>query len=88
MLAEKQRLSVDSRKRITLTKLLGEDENVSSFEAYREGNRIVLIPMVEVPADEAWLFNNPKKLASVRRGLALGKTKKRGSFAKYANDEI
>ena len=32
--------------------------------------QIVLDPQVTIPASEAWLFNNPKALASVRRGLA------------------
>ena len=88
MLAKKQRLSVDSRMRITLSKLLREDENISSFEAYREGNIITLVPMVEVPADEAWLHENPKSLASVKRGLTGKKGKNRGSFAEHADDDI
>ena len=30
--------------------------------------QIVLDPQVTIPASEIWLFNNPKALASVRRG--------------------
>jgi hypothetical protein len=31
--------------------------------------QIILDPQVTIPASEAWLFNNPDALASVRRGL-------------------
>ena len=44
-----------------------------------------------VPLHEAWLYENPKALASVRRGLqdaAEGKVHDLGSFAKFADDEI
>lgn len=32
-------------------------------------NRIVITPAVPVPAREAWLYENPEVLASVRAGL-------------------
>ena len=71
---------MDSRNRITLKKLLLEGEEISSFEAYREGDKIILTPMAEIPASELWLFKNKKTLASVKRGLTKGKTRDRGSF--------
>lgn len=88
MRAQKEKLPMDSRKRITLTRLLLDDEDVSSFEAYREGDKIILIPMTEVPAREVWLYKNKESLASVKRGLSSPKTRSRGSFAKYIDDEI
>jgi hypothetical protein len=45
----------------------------------------------QVPADEVWLWNNPKALASVMRGLEQskqGKTRYTRSYAKYADIEI
>ena len=86
--ALRQKLPMDSRKRITLTRFLLDSEEISSFEAYREGDKIILIPMTEIPASELWLYTNTEALASVRRGLASTKTSDRGSFAKYADDEI
>jgi hypothetical protein len=62
-------LTVDSRKRICLSKLL-EDESVSSVRAYRQEDKIILEPMVEVPAREAWLFKNKTALKKVQTGLS------------------
>lgn len=88
MHAIKQKLPMDSRKRITLTRLLLDNEEISSFEAYREGDKIILIPMSEIPASELWLYKNKEALASVKRGLTKGKARDRGSFRRYANDDI
>ncbi len=78
-------LSVDSRKRISLGKLL-PDIPLSSVRAYVDGDKIVLEPMVEVPAREAWLYQNEKALNKVKTGLSEQGTIKRGSFAEYAED--
>ncbi len=78
-------LSVDSRKRISLNKLL-PDLPVSSVKAYVDGDKIVLEPMVEVPAREAWLYQNEKALNKVKTGLSEQGTIKRGSFKEYAED--
>jgi hypothetical protein len=77
------KLTVDSRKRISLTKLLPA-ENISSVKAYRENDRIILEPMVEIPAREVWLYENKTALEKVKKGLSQKGTIKRGSFAKYA----
>lgn len=84
------RLTLDARKRISLVKLL-PDYEVSSFKAYNEGDKIILEPMTEIPARELWLYKNPKALKDVQEGLQQskeGKLRKRGSFAKYAEDDI
>jgi hypothetical protein len=80
----------DSRRRIALGKAL-PDVDDASFNVYQdEGGRIVLDPQVSIPASEAWLYRNPKALASVRRGLAdaaAGRTKSLGSFARYVEED-
>jgi len=55
-----------------------------------DAGQILLTPHTIHPR-EAWLYKNPKALASLRRGLrqaAEGKLHYLGSFAKYADDEI
>jgi hypothetical protein len=76
-------LTVDSRKRISLTKLLPEGK-ISSVKAYKQDDRIILEPMVEVPAREVWLYENKTALKKVKTGLSQKGTIKRGSFGKFA----
>jgi hypothetical protein len=80
----------DRRNRLALGKALKDLED-TSFNVYQdERGRIVLDPQVSVPASEAWLYRNPKALASVRRGLAdaaAGRTKSLGSFARFADED-
>jgi len=76
------KLTVDSKKRISLTKLLPSGK-ISSVRAYKENEKIILEPMVEIPAREAWLYENEAALKKVKTGLSQKGTIKRGSFAKY-----
>lgn len=75
-------LSVDSRKRVSLNKLL-PDLPVNSVRAYLQDDKIIIEPMVEIPAREAWLYQNEKALNKVETGLSEKATINRGSFAKY-----
>lgn len=87
---DEQRLVLDTRKRVSLAKLLPEYE-VCSFRAYTEEGKIILEPMAEIPAHELWLYKNPQLLREVQEGLQQakeGKVHKRGSFAKYAEDDV
>ena len=76
-------LSVDSRKRVCLTKILGQG-NISSVRAYKKDNKIILEPMVEIPASEVWLYKSKEALRKVKSGLMEKGFIKRGSFLKYA----
>jgi hypothetical protein len=78
-------LSVDSRIRISLNKLL-PDLPVSSVRAYLQDDKIILEPMVEIPAREAWLYKNEKALNKVKTGLSEKGIINRGSFANYAEE--
>lgn len=78
----------DSKGRITLGKCAAGVSGYAMKE--RADGSILLEPLMEVPAREAWLYNNKEALASVKRGLkqsAEGKTKSLGSFAKYLEDD-
>jgi hypothetical protein len=77
------RLRPDAKGRITLGKLA---EGVSSYRARRQADgTIVLEPFIEIPADEQWLWDNKKALASVLRGIEDSKAGRvtRMSFKKY-----
>lgn len=59
----------DAKRRIVLQKI--PVEAGVSYHIYKNSfGQIVLDPQVTIPASEAWLFNNPKALASVKRGLS------------------
>ena len=78
----------DSKGRITLGALT---IGVSGFRVMHDKhNRIILEPLVEIPARERWLFSNKTALGQVEQGLkesAAGHVKSRGSFAKYTDDD-
>jgi hypothetical protein len=77
----------DAKKRLSL----GEDlSGATAYNIYRNPlGQIVLDPVKAVPASEMWLYENPRALASVKRGLresAEGKSVYRGSFARHAKE--
>jgi hypothetical protein len=68
----------DAKKRVVLPK--AQVREGITYHIYTNSlGQIVLDPQVSIPASEAWLFNNPDAIASVRRGLndaAQGKVSK------------
>lgn len=84
-----RQLKVDQKNRITLSGLI--PEGVSSVRATVDNkNRIILEPYIEIPAHEAWLFQNPEALEMVRKGLEQsGKSQKvdLGSFSSFSDDD-
>lgn len=77
----------DAKGRIFLGTLA---EGVSSFTITRDHGRIILEPNVEIPAQEKWLWENKTALKQVTQGLkdsAASRTKSRGSFTKFMDDE-
>jgi len=84
------RLPIDTRRRVNLSKLLPKG-NIHAVNAYKEGNKIILEPMAEIPASESWIYENPKALKAIRKGIQEAKEGKlvdRPSYAEFANDEI
>ena len=77
----------DGKKRLSLGAALGSS---TAFNVYRNSlGQVILDPVKAIPASEAWLYENPEALASVKQGLresAEGKTVYRGSFAKHARE--
>lgn len=82
-------LRPDAKGRITLGNLAN---GVSGFRiTVTSDNRIILEPYAEIPAREKWLFVNKIALKKVEQGLkdaAEGRLVKKGSFAKFVDDDI
>jgi hypothetical protein len=78
----------DAKGRITLGSLT---KGVSGYVVTKDkNNRVILEPMVEIPAEEKWLFDNKMALHQVQQGLldsANGNLISRGNFGKYAEDD-
>lgn len=66
--------TIDERKRLCIGDLLKGFNRVQLCR--NAAGELLIRPVVEVPASEAWLFKNKRALASVQKGLkdaALGK---------------
>ena len=59
-----------------------------SFHLYTKDGKIILEPVMEVPAHEAWLYEpeNRKILEAIKKGIKQGGSVYKGSFAKYLKD--
>jgi hypothetical protein len=86
MLQYQKTIRPDAKGRINLGAL---SQNVSGFKmAVDKQHRIILEPLVEIPAQEKWLFENPVALRQVQKGIkdaAEGKLTKK-DFSKYLDD--
>ena len=80
------KLKVDSKGRIALGNFA---KGVSSFEIRQSKNSLILSPLTEVPAHEAWLYQNPEAMAGVLRGIEdakNGRLKKLGRYVTKPTD--
>ena len=77
----------DAKKRLSLGEALAGG---TAFNIYRNAlGQLFLDPVKTIPASEAWLFENPEALASVKRGLqqaGKGETHDLGDFTRYAKE--
>lgn len=77
----------DSKRRLSLGEAV---TGAGAFNVYRNAfGQLILDPVKAVPASEAWLHENPKSLASVRRGIEQsdkGQVHDLGDFSKYAKE--
>lgn len=65
--------TIDSKSRITLAPSWingASTQPIRSFQVYQnEDGDILLRPEVTIPARETWIYNNPKLLAALEKGL-------------------
>ena len=82
--AQNQTVRPDSKGRVALGTYA---KGVSSYRIHQENDgRLVLEPYREIPAREAWLYENKAALAKVRKGLkeaGASKVSRRGDFRKF-----
>lgn len=83
-----QGLAPDNKRRLSLGKALADASVTFNLYVNKLG-QIILDPQKTIPAHEAWIFEDPKTLNSIKRGLkqaAKGQTKNLGSFARHAEE--
>jgi len=82
-------LRPDSKGRITLGVLAN---GISGYAIQQKSDgTIILIPHMEIPVKEKWLFKNSAALQKVRTGLTQAKNKDlidKGSFSQFSDDDI
>jgi len=90
-LHEQGAVETDLRGRITLPASARKFAQATRYKVFTtDDGSIVLQPVVDIPAREAWLYENREAHAMLEAGLASARTKKPvslGSFAKYADDD-
>lgn len=72
MRRQPNKIQMDDKCRICLSSFLSKEEReqLSSFRISRqEDGKIVLDPLVEIPAREHWIYKNPEALAALMRGI-------------------
>jgi hypothetical protein len=63
-------LEPDDRKRVALGAIMPTDEPGIRYRAFRnELGQILLLPVKSVPYHEAWVCENPERIASIQRGM-------------------
>lgn len=85
-------VNMDTKQRVSLTKVLSKEErdSFSAFRMYREGGKIILEPVFQVPEKDHWIYKDPKALASLLKGIKdveEGRMHDLGSFANYTEEE-
>ena len=75
----------DSKYRIILSLALKkQDKEIDGFTVYTNLiGEIKLVPVVRVPINEAWLYNNPKVLEDVRVGMEEALAGKAGPLSRF-----
>lgn len=72
MRLQKNKVQMDGKFRVCLGSFLSKTERecLSSFKISRQSDgAILLVPLVEIPAREHWIYKNPEALQSLMRGL-------------------
>lgn len=66
------KVQMDNKFRVCLGNFLSKEERdqLSSFRVSRQADgKIVLDPLIEIPAREHWIYKNPEALDSLMKGM-------------------
>jgi hypothetical protein len=89
MLTDMGSVELDSRGRGSIVKPSEIRPGVRYRKYQAEDGVIVLRPVVEIPANEVWVFQNPERLAAIDRGMAqsqAGRVVRGRSFTEHADE--
>ena len=59
--------TIDERNRLTIGEILKGCKRIRLYQ--NDSGEVLLQPIVEIPASELWLFQNPEAIRDVREGL-------------------
>ncbi len=75
--------TLDSKKRVTLGDHVSKDLKIDSYEVLvGEKGDVLLRPMTHIPAQERWIYENPKVYEALKQGLSQAKAGKVIKIAK------
>ncbi|UCH95776.1 MAG: hypothetical protein JSV88_02725 [Candidatus Aminicenantes bacterium] len=75
--------TIDERNRLILGELLKGSKRVRLYKNDR--GELLLMPLIEIPASEIWLYQNKEALQSVQKGL---QDAAEGKISKLNLDEL
>ena len=89
---QKVTVNMDDKQRVCLTRVLSTEEReyFSSFRVYRDGGKIILEPVCQVPEEDHWIYKDPDALKALMKGIKdaeEGRLHDLGSFEQYTNDD-
>lgn len=92
LISRRATVNMDNKQRVSLTRVLSEEEreNFNAFRIYRDGGKIILEPVFQVPDQDHWIYKDEKALNSLLKGIRdaeEGRLHDLGSFAKYADED-
>ena len=70
----------DNKRRVSLGTAVNTSPGIRYRVMQNELGQILLDPVKSVPAYEAWIYENPERLASIRRGVAQAEAGQLGSI--------
>ena len=80
----------DSQNRIVITPIVAFlKQHIDSFKVFiNSSGNILLKPMISLPLEEAWPYQNPKILSNVLKGIEEAKTGKAKHFNLKELDDV